>query len=56
MNYRKPQEIANSAPNTRIVTVADREGNLYDLYHEAYTSQQSTSAYWLIRQWQIDVY
>jgi IS4 transposase len=49
MSYHKAQEIANLAPNTKIITVADREGDLYDLYHEAYTSQQSTSAYWLIR-------
>src|SRR3990167_589892 len=49
VNYRKAQEIAHLAPNTKIVTVADREGDLYDLYHEAYTSQQKTSAYWLIR-------
>lgn len=49
MSYGKAQEIANLTPNTRIVTVADREGDLYDLYHEAYTSQQTPSAYWLIR-------
>lgn len=49
LGYRKTQEIAHLAPNTKIVTVIDREGDLYDLYHEAYTSQQSASAYWLIR-------
>ena len=37
------------APDTRIITVADREGDLYDLYHEAFTSTQTSSAYWLIR-------
>ncbi len=26
-------------PDTRIVTVADREGDLYDLYHEAFTKE-----------------
>ncbi|MEW9809853.1 MAG: IS4 family transposase [Candidatus Symbiodolus clandestinus] len=49
MGYQKAQEIARLAETTRIVTVADREGDLSDLYHEAYTSTQSTSAYWLIR-------
>jgi IS4 transposase len=49
ISYRKAQEIAALAPHTQIVTVADREGDLYDLYHEAYTSQQTSSAYWLIR-------
>ena len=47
--YRKAQEIAALAPNTQIVTVTDREGDLYDIYHEAYTSVQPSSAYWLIR-------
>lgn len=49
MGYQKAQVIARLAETTRIVTVADREGDLSDLYHEAYTSTQSTSAYWLIR-------
>lgn len=49
MSYQKAQEIASLAPDTQIVTIADREGDLYDLYHEAYTSQQIYSAYWLVR-------
>ena len=49
VSYRKAQEIAEQAPDTMIVTVADREGDLYDLYHEAYTSQQPSSSHWLIR-------
>jgi IS4 transposase len=49
VSYRKAQEVAALAPNTRSVTGADREGDLYDLYHEAYTSEQPSSAYWLIR-------
>ena len=49
MGYRKANEIANLASNTKIVTVADREGDLYDLYHEAYTNQQTKNTYWLIR-------
>lgn len=49
MSYHKAQEITHIAPNTKIVTIADREGDLYDLYYEAYLSQQSTSTFWLIR-------
>lgn len=49
LSYRKAQEIAALAPDTQIITVTDREGDLYELYHEAYTSQQASSANWLIR-------
>jgi len=49
LSYRKAQEVAALAPSTKVVTVADREGDLYDLYHEAYISEQPSSAYWLIR-------
>jgi hypothetical protein len=49
ISYKKAQEIAMLTPDTQIVTVADREGDLYDLYHEAFTSTQISSAYWLIR-------
>jgi hypothetical protein len=49
MGYNKAQEIANLLPNTRIISIADREGDLYELYHEAHTKEQTPSAYWLIR-------
>ena len=49
LSYFKCQEVANLAPNTRIITVADREGDIYDLYQEACTSDQVNSAYFLIR-------
>ena len=49
LSYRKAQEIAELAPKTRIVSVADREGDLYDLYHEACTSAKRPNANWLIR-------
>jgi hypothetical protein len=49
LSYLKCQEIANLTPDTMIVTVADREGDIYDLYHEACISKQENSAYWLIR-------
>lgn len=50
--YRKANEIALQVPETMVVTVADREADIYDLYHEAqhaYLSQGDTAAYWLIR-------
>ena len=49
LSYRKAQEIAQLSPETRIVTVADREADIYDLYHDAYISTQTPSAYFLIR-------
>jgi hypothetical protein len=50
--YRKANEVALQVPETMVVTVADREADIYDLYHEAqhaYLSQESTAAYWLVR-------
>jgi hypothetical protein len=49
LSYRKAQEIASLAPNTQVVTIADREGDIYDLYHEASKNQSFSSAKWLIR-------
>lgn len=51
-SYRKANEVALQVPETMVITVADREANIYYLYHEAqhaYSSQESTAAYWLIR-------
>ncbi|RUQ99374.1 hypothetical protein [Legionella septentrionalis] len=50
--YRKANEVALQVPDTMVITVADREADIYDLYHEAqhaYLSQESNAAYWLIR-------
>ncbi|WP_165474820.1 IS4 family transposase [Legionella nagasakiensis] len=50
--YQKANEVAMKVPETLVVTVADREADIYDLYHEAqhaYSSQENTAAYWLIR-------
>lgn len=48
-SVQKSAKVAKLTPETRIVTVADREGDLYDLYYEAFTSTQTSSVYWLIR-------
>ena len=34
-NYKKANEYASGLPNTTIVSIADREGDIYDIYHEA---------------------
>jgi hypothetical protein len=47
--YRKAALIAKQIPETMIVSVSDREGDLYDLYHEAQFSTENYKAYWLIR-------
>ncbi|CEG56637.1 hypothetical protein [Legionella fallonii] len=50
--YRKANEVALQAPDTMVITVADREADIYYLYHEAQHaqfSQENTAAYWLIR-------
>lgn len=45
MTYKKAQELAMLTPNTQIVTVANCEGDLHDLYHEPFTRMQKSSAY-----------
>lgn len=50
--YQKANEVALQVPDTMVITVADREADIYDLYHEAqqtHVSQENTGAYWLIR-------
>ena len=49
LGYHKAQQVASLVPDTQIVTITDREGDLYDVYHEAYTSTSDSPAYWLIR-------
>ncbi|MBJ6867050.1 IS4 family transposase, partial [Vibrio cholerae] len=43
------QAIAKQVPETLIISVADREGDLYDIYHEANIAAEENKAYWLIR-------
>ncbi|HHW3794577.1 TPA: hypothetical protein ACT9NA_003198 [Legionella pneumophila] len=33
--YRKANEVALQVPDTMLIKVADREADIYDLYHEA---------------------
>lgn len=51
VNYRLAQEYAIRLPHTLIVSIADREGDLYDIYEEANQifSNQQVHAHYLIR-------
>lgn len=45
--YEAANEIALAAPNTTIVTVADREGDIYELFEKLPSKERK--AYWLVR-------
>lgn len=47
--YKIASQIANLLPNTQIVSIADREGDIYDLYHESVIQNENKYADWLIR-------
>jgi hypothetical protein len=47
--YKIANQIATLAPGTRIVSVADREGDIYDLYHESVAPTENKQAEWLVR-------
>lgn len=45
--YRRSAEIAGQLTDTMIVNIADREGDIYEIYEEA--SDESNKAEWIIR-------
>lgn len=47
--YKIANKIANLVPHTRIVSIADREGDIYDLYHESIVQTDNKQAEWLVR-------
>ncbi len=48
--YQIANRVAAQLPKTMVVSVADREADIYDLYHEAQNNNPyKTAAYWLIR-------
>ncbi len=47
--YKIANEVATLVPNTRIVSMADREGDIDDLYHESVKNINTQQADWLIR-------
>ena len=48
LGYKKATELAKSCPDTQVITIADREGDLYDLFEEA-NNTEGIKADWLIR-------
>ena len=50
-NYRRANEYAVALPNTVVVSIADREGDIYDIYNEANRifSDKGAKAHYLIR-------
>lgn len=46
-SYRQANTIAQTLPDTQIISVADREGDIYDIYQEA--QNEFANADWLIR-------
>lgn len=50
-NYRQANEYAKALPDTVIVSIADREGDIYDIYEEAYRGlgEKERKAHYLIR-------
>jgi len=57
-SYQKASEYARQLKDTLVVSVGDREADLYELYHEAQQEVAEGSAHWLIRssydRWVVD--
>ena len=47
--YKKATMLAKAMPDTQFVYIADREGDIYDIYHEAATCFAKGRADWVIR-------
>lgn len=47
--YKKASRLAKFMPDTQFVYIADREGDIYDIYHEAQTAFSKGAADWVIR-------
>jgi hypothetical protein len=47
--YKKATKLSRALPDTQFIYVADREGDVYDIYHEAQAAFAKGAADWLIR-------
>lgn len=47
--YKKANKLAKAFSETKFVYMADREGDIYDIFHEAQKSSTDHSADWVIR-------
>ncbi len=45
--YKKADAIAHALPDCQIVSVADREADIYNIYYQAH--HESSKANWLVR-------
>jgi hypothetical protein len=48
-SYRVAQEIAEENANTQVVSIADREGDIYDIFVESEKAKGANKAEWIIR-------
>jgi hypothetical protein len=48
-NYRRANEYAEQLTDTMIVSIADREGDIYEIYKEASSLHQAAKAHYVIR-------
>ena len=47
--YRIANDVAQQLPKQQIISISDREGDIYDVYHEAERHSKACKADWLIR-------
>lgn len=47
--YKKATKLAKAMPETQFVYIADREGDIYDIYHEANMAFDKGASDWVIR-------
>lgn len=47
--YKKASRLAKAMPDTQFIYIADREGDIYDIYHEAQHGFCNSPADWVIR-------
>ena len=49
LSYRVCNEVAKRCPDTRIINVADREGDIYEFFLETSVEREAALAHWIIR-------
>lgn len=47
--YRAAQELSRQLPDTKLVSIADREGDIYEIFVEASKEQEDGQVEWIIR-------
>lgn len=48
-SYRIAQKIAEECPDTKIISMSDREGDIYDIFIESQKANSDSKAEWIIR-------